>query len=291
VTNQISQIPVLSVIIPVKNMAGKLSYLQRLLHESIGYSLEIIIVHDIGDAKTGDDLKRIIGDNPEIHIHLIEGYFGGPGQSRNAGLAISTGIWVIFWDSDDLANVKETFNAIGIAEPSIEIIIGSYAHSRIVHGMVMQSELVVNESLETVALKPGLWRWIIRRNLANSSKFGNSRMGEDQLFLARLLPVERNILFFRVAIYEYFQGNQSQLTGDMHAMNEVVDTISQFEIEKFATGTEWFSYTLYFKLLVTGIKKGNAKVKFQCFLKGIINLCSNPQNLSRKTRILWKLWQ
>ena len=89
----------LTVIIPVHKMSGRLHEVRLMIEAATSYN--VIVVHDVGDFETGEQLKEIIDSNQARTISLIEGNFGSPGAARNAGLRVANSTWVTFWDCDD----------------------------------------------------------------------------------------------------------------------------------------------------------------------------------------------
>jgi glycosyltransferase involved in cell wall biosynthesis len=118
--------PLLSVIVPVTKMAGKMNLLASWTIHTLDLNIEVIIIHDIGDLATGTELKKLIHENSLSNVILIEGRYGSPGFARNAGLEVATGEWFVFWDSDDRPLVNNVMLALSNASASDEIIIGNF---------------------------------------------------------------------------------------------------------------------------------------------------------------------
>jgi hypothetical protein len=89
--------PRVSVIIPNYNRAGMIGETIANMERQTLAPHEIIVVDD-GSSDGSVDFLRSLGDR----IRLIEQDNAGPGAARNAGLAIATGDYIQFFDSDDL---------------------------------------------------------------------------------------------------------------------------------------------------------------------------------------------
>ena len=98
--------PLLTAVVPISNMAGKLDILHSWLSQTYKYPMEVILVHDFKDLATGAELSLMLDTicNSQIKLFTVE--FGSPGLSRNFGLSKAGGSWIVFWDSDDLPNVN-----------------------------------------------------------------------------------------------------------------------------------------------------------------------------------------
>lgn len=91
--------PLLSVIVPVYNVAAYLrECLDSLLHQTY-HNLEIILVDD----GSTDDSPLICAEyaRKDERIHLITKVNGGLSSARNAGIEVARGEYVSFLDSDD----------------------------------------------------------------------------------------------------------------------------------------------------------------------------------------------
>ena len=224
-----SQTKKATIVVPIKNMAGKLSNLESWLGTALQFEIEVILILDGCTDQTDTEL-RLAGYYSYSNCIQIYTTGIGPGMARNLGLQNAKGTWVCFWDSDDIGDVKQLLNGIAILEANnAEVGIGGYrigfqgfdtkeAQIRI---------LPVNNSLGTVALNPGIWRMIFNRNLLTDCKFGKSSMGEDQVFLANALTMSPKIWFFDFSLYTYFKGIPNQLTSFNIDKGELLTSISE----------------------------------------------------------------
>ena len=93
----------LTAIVPVTKMAGKLQHFEEWLSICRGLPIEIIVCHDVQDDQTGPELTKIFESlNLENKLIFLEGTYDSAGLARNAGIPLASGEWIVFWDSDDL---------------------------------------------------------------------------------------------------------------------------------------------------------------------------------------------
>ena len=216
-----SNAKLLSVIVPLTQMAGRMANLASWLAKSTDLPMSIIIVHDIQDPRTSVELEDLIKKYGNLDIKIIEGSFGSPGLARNAGLKSPLATWTVFWDADDLPHPQEVLGALAKVDVHSEVVIGNFKTNS--HQGITTSKH--REHIENVALNPGLWRMVFRSSVISGMSFSSTRMGEDQLFLIDLNLGSRKIDYSDKDFYQYFQGNPMQLTLSQDSVNEVEKTL------------------------------------------------------------------
>ena len=93
--------PKVSVIIPLYNAHPYLAELKQLWEQTLN-DFELILVDDCSQDDTWEQLQRFKSDYPERTIILARNERNlGPGGTRNHGLSLSSGQYVIFLDGDD----------------------------------------------------------------------------------------------------------------------------------------------------------------------------------------------
>ena len=117
----------ISVIIPVYNAE---KYIRETLDSIIKQSyknLEIILIDNGSKDRSPDIIQKYEAKYPEIH--MIEGSGKGPGASRNRGLKLAKGDYIVFADADDYLPDKEIFcKYINLAEQTdADIVVSNYA--------------------------------------------------------------------------------------------------------------------------------------------------------------------
>jgi len=117
----------LSIIIPVCNVEKYIgSCLKSIYRQGLSEKdFEIIVVND----GSTDGSMQVVGDIKELHhnISIINQENAGPSVSRNAGMDVATGEYVLFVDSDDLL----MDNGLGVLlqkamESSADMIVADY---------------------------------------------------------------------------------------------------------------------------------------------------------------------
>jgi glycosyltransferase involved in cell wall biosynthesis len=253
-----SQAKKATIIVPIRNMAGKLSNLESWLGIALQLEIEVILILDGCTDKTDEQL-RMAGYFSYTNCVPIYTTGIGPGLARNLGLQNAKGTWVSFWDSDDIGDVKNLLEGIAILEASnSEVGIGNYQVS--LQGFdsfeAQMKSLPVKNPLDSVIINPGIWRMIFHRNLLVNCKFGQSRMGEDQVFLASTLTLSPKIWFFDFSIYTYFKGIPEQLTSFNVDKLEILTSISEIESILSESKIEYrkYLYAMILRLSLTLLK-------------------------------------
>lgn len=208
-------IPSLSIVIPIAPQSFEVESVSRIV-KGIGKDVELILVFD----GFGDELPKEFSSynfSYSERIRILGTNSRNPGASRNLGLANSNGLWVAFWDSDDFVDLHEFEIAFSEElKSSSDIVIYDYMISRKsakLESKVHETKIRHHGSINCVALTPGLWRMIFRRELIQNLKFSSACWGEDQLFFAQILKSNPVISFSEHAYYKYRVGFSNQLTS------------------------------------------------------------------------------
>ncbi len=240
---------------PVSRMANELGELESWIRDSSNLDIEIVIVHDIQDNETAEQLGSLIKDLQDYRVKFIQENVNSPGLARNLGLRIAQGQWIAFWDSDDLPDVKEALASINENLDS-DIIVGRYT----THQRSSGSEEVSNESdlnLRKVGINPGMWRMLFRNNVLADKQFSSIQMAEDQVFIAELNFDSRSVSFTNRVLYKYFKGRPNQLTN---SELRITDFLTAFELILIAQKQQKsplhsINFVMLSRILVTTFKK------------------------------------
>jgi glycosyltransferase involved in cell wall biosynthesis len=122
--------PSVSVVIPTHDRPESLSRAIESALEQTVQPLEVIIVDDLGLPSTEDAVLRFAGGaNVVRYIDAAASTVKGPGASRNAGAALTTGEMIAFLDDDDewlTSYLEEALAARSATEPLDVVITWAY---------------------------------------------------------------------------------------------------------------------------------------------------------------------
>ena len=216
--------PELTAIIPVGPLAGHLNQLKETLMKCREFPIQVVIVCDDYEDGTIAELEVLLEGNFN-NIQLITGHFGGPGPARNAGLHVAISPWVAFWDADDYPDPQESYRSLqGTQDEGIDLICHQYSiNDANSLNKIYQSDLRDSDrdNLRAVGTQPGIWRFLFARDLISDSEFIDSRMGEDQEFLARMFTKKPKIKFVKNSNYRYLVSRSGQLTGNKSNISQL----------------------------------------------------------------------
>lgn len=88
-----------SIIIPAWNTAEYISHALTSCLEQEYMDLEILVINDASTDKTADVVAKFAKEDARIKLFSIE--HGGVSRARNYGIAMSSGEYIVFLDSDD----------------------------------------------------------------------------------------------------------------------------------------------------------------------------------------------
>ena len=262
--------PLLTAVMPVTRMAGKLSHLEPLLDQCVSLGIEVVIIHDEQDSKTGDELREILTQVDSKLITLITKTLHSPGKARNLGIAIAQGDWICFWDSDDKPIPEDFLEMVHQAMNSNhEVALGKF---RLIGEVVRK---IYGNSETEIGRMPGIWRFAFKKEFLKGETFPDYRMGEDQVFLARILVRTQKLFRYQSVVYEYSNINLGQLTQNRIAILELRFAIQDMlKIVSCSQGSVGIAPIFLSRQIITLLKEGTLGIKLETFgfiIKGVKN--------------------
>lgn len=216
----------LFLIVPVTRLSGKEKNLRNWILKLSSPEVSVLLAHDVQDSSTARILQSILAEARNSRIHLIDSTLNSPGLTRNLGIGYLQSDWTWFVDADDLPEISDALTIIEMANKDSEVLIANYS-LMFIDSKQKNKTLINSQTLESVAMNPGLWRMIFRTDQINEHKFKKYRMGEDQLFLMDFGIFHRRVQFFQTSIYTYFKNVHGQLTSRKKDILEITDVISE----------------------------------------------------------------
>ena len=250
---------ILSVVVPVTRMAGKLHNLDSWLAHVNDYPIQVIIVHDIQDSRTSVELDLLLDKICSDKISLIEGEFNSPGLARNEGILHAIGAWIAFWDSDDVPHLAEVFKAISSAPPGICTLICRFqVVSNETKSVKWEApKFGESDNSAVIAAFPGLWRMIFRRDIIGKTRFREFHMAEDHIFIIEGNFFGGYIAFIDRIIYSYYIGVPGQLTSHKEKISALPYVISEI-IALDRKHWSLLDLRLIARIILTAVAKGDS---------------------------------
>ena len=277
-----SEEPLISIVVPIHKMAGRLSNLERVLKDAQSGNLpiEFVLVHDGNDIGTSNDLKIL---SEKYQVSVVQGNFNSPGLARNYGMENTKANWIAFWDSDDVGNPNALTEAVSKANSHTNILIGGYRTHLISNDQVSKI-FMPSRKLDKLMINPGCWRFVFRKEFILETKFPKMKMGEDQVFLAKLRIDESQVTFIDDCFYTYFIGNMNQLTSSASSVAEVLEATKEigefiqnnYEVKKYI-------YVINARLILSALKNG------QISFVGFLSLLFKPRVSGIQKKLEWIL--
>lgn len=273
-----------SIIIPFYNEEKDIELcLKKVLSQSLK-NIEIICINDCSTDKTAEIIKHMqMKDN---RIILVEQEKLGVGEARNKGMQVASGEYIIFMDADDCFYTDEAVNLLykKIKEVRADVCGGNYVVDSILQQAV-ENEGWVNFFEQQITI--GFWRFIYKRKfiINNNILFPNTSMGQDLVFLIRVLSKARRyygindiIYNYRIDLNERKYYKAERLFGDIKStllIKEIADANNLKKLSEWCENSLSYSGKIYAsELMATKIEeirilreevsnkiKGNIKIK------------------------------
>ena len=212
--------PKISVIIPVYNVE---MYLDRCIKSVVGQTyrnIEIILVDDGSSDKSGSMCEEWA--EKDSRIRVIHKENGGLSDARNAGLAIATGEYISFIDSDD--SVSKHF-----LEYMLKTIIDTnsdlvecgrtdiYDDIEIYNEEVFSQHKIhsydINKAMELLVdnniIYQTVWDKLYKREVITGISFKKNKLHEDEFFTWRVILQCKRVTKIEVPLYNYYHRDGS----------------------------------------------------------------------------------
>ncbi|MCG7494966.1 glycosyltransferase [Thalassobius sp. Cn5-15] len=226
-----SPAPLISVIVPLYNVAAYVGACLASLRAQRFEAFEVIVVDDgSSDDSVLQAEAAIVGD---ARFRLIRQTHRGLGAARNAGLNLARGAFIAFVDSDDrvtpeyLQQMHQALVesgadwvacAIAFCEADGRQVYHPVPHSGI-HGQADRHRSGQVRRCEfgnwgdVIRHFPSAWNKLYRRDLIGDVRFPEGTWFEDHGFFARLAAHSDHILHLAMPLYVQTRGRAGQITA------------------------------------------------------------------------------
>ena len=230
----------ISVIIPVYNVEKEVAKCINSVINQTYSNLEIIIVND---GSTDESLK-VCQKYCDERIRIIDKSNGGLSDARNAGMAVATGEYILFVDSDDYIEEEtcERFMKI-MASNNPDLVVGDYyiengltkklvQHKCLISGKTYSRDEYLSAAIRNNELRMEAWLNLYNTEFMkkNNFKFKKGIYHEDMQLTPNILVKADTILYVENAFYHYVQrsGSIMHQSNQKKRMNDTINIYRQW---------------------------------------------------------------
>lgn len=209
----------ISVVVPMYNVEDYLESCVSSLTNQTYKNLEIILVDDgspDNSGKIADELAR-----KDSRIKVIHKQNGGLSDARNAGMAVATGDYMMFADSDDLLTETACEKLVSeLEKEEADYVIGNYINCNedgefwekpvFNTGKYKSFELNIKDYKDSFfIMNSGVWNKIYRRDFIEKLglKFVIGLPAEDAIFTTYCFIKSKKVTYIPEIVYVYRQRN------------------------------------------------------------------------------------
>jgi glycosyltransferase involved in cell wall biosynthesis len=269
----------LSAIVPIAGFLNGEEPFDSWFNTKIDSRVEVILVLDSSDEVLTGEINEKIAQSTNTKVTLLSSSARNPGETRNIGLAAATGSWICFWDSDDYPVIDQVLeNVIEAEENYYQISVGNYLiGEHIKNHPVKFLDVQGARNLSDLYSNPGLWRMAFKRDVIKDVEFPNFRMGEDQIFLFKILATLPRIHFSSRITYKYMIYSDHQLTKSPEALRDVLLSFKKCISIYEDNPSKELAIGLY-RLFITTMKIGGTRMRFSA-LGNLLRIWSTTPSL------------
>lgn len=292
----------ISIIVPIYNTE---KYLCRCLDSIITQSysnIEIILVDD-GSKDSSPSICDEYAQKDK-RIIVVHKENGGLSSARNAGLAVATGEYIGFVDSDDYVS-KDMYKILAENIPSDECAISNvmcvrsdesgktwpssvpHTSDKTISSLDFVKELMLHIGDVSVCTK------LFPKQIFNNIKFREGSLNEDLLFMLDVLAEINTVYFVGCVGYYYFVRSESissgygkaviDMVGNSLKVKELLDE-SYPELNKYTSRFTLYQHMAYLLLVPEGDANKNNKVYVDAIRYIRKHTLSNLNNPYLKTK-------
>lgn len=204
--------PLISVIIPIYNVE---KYLARCVDSIVNQTyknLEIILVDDGSPDRCPQMCDDYAKKNSRIKV--VHKKNGGLSDARNAGIAVATGEYISFIDSDDWIDL-ETYDLVLEKMLATNSQIGAFNLKSVSDSnfkteynenyIVIDSQKAIENTIDNVNVRTVVWNKLYHRSVLENLSFRVGKLNEDEFFTFYALSNAQHIVYLFRQLYFYYQ--------------------------------------------------------------------------------------
>lgn len=207
----------ISVIVPVYNAEKFLNKCIESVEKQTYNNWELLLIDDGSSDKSAEIMKAACERDSRIkEFHQMN---AGPGITRNRGINLATGDYIVFLDADDYID-SEYFSLLSLEDGKDVVFIDVNQVTN--NGKILKKEFMsdykkwnknrIIRAQMTGKIPWGGWRKAVKRDLLieNHIEFTEHNIGEEALYSFCVLNKSNSIGFIEKAVYFYVNHENSQ---------------------------------------------------------------------------------
>lgn len=216
--------PTVSVIIPVYNaQEGIKQCLDSLLNQSFT-DFEIILLNDGSTDNSLEVVEKYAAVNDFIRV--IDKENEGVAKTRNKGIQLANGKYIVFIDNDDFIDsdyLERFYNAID--QEQLDIVLGGYKRVNQEMKTLFKQDLTQSEWSKYIVVAP--WARIYRTSFLtdNNIQFFDYPIGEDVVFTLTAYNLTEKIKIIDYNGYNWFFNEKSISNTSQRGFNPNIDIV------------------------------------------------------------------
>ena len=224
-----------SVIVPVYNVAQYVAECLNSLLNQTYRNLEIIVVDD---GSTDNSLQICNTFLSDTRVKVFHKENGGLSDARNYGLEKATGDFVLFIDSDDFLDldmIRVLYSNLQSTNSDISIC-GSYKYyskDKVIPNQ-KNCELVCLDRIKAIEwlydfdhYGVGVWNKLFKKNIFDGIKFPYKKLSEDYFVMFKIFYKAEKICYESKPLYNYRQ-RQNSITKNRTTSFDVIEAHDLF---------------------------------------------------------------
>ena len=262
--------PLVSIIVPVYNVAN---YLKKCLDSLVAQTyraIEIILIDD-GSTDTSGQICDTYNQKFK-NIIVVHSTNSGQAAARNKGLSLATGEYIGFVDSDDWVepDMYESLVNTALLENSDMVMCGYKAcypnkiieFSRNTYKTENLSVIEFVNGLQTQKTKCVVWNKLFKREMLKSVFFVEGQLFEDAYFINDILRKRMSMCYIDAALYNYRLGRPGSTVSSFDNkrvnvllefnkfLNELYETYNKEDLIYYRIYLQQFSMNLYYQAVL-----------------------------------------
>jgi hypothetical protein len=219
--------------------------------ETVNSIKKVLLIFDNFDIENqeifNNFLRKEISSNK---LSTLNCNYGNPGEVRNYGMNECETSHVVFWDSDDIPNVKGIDN-FDFENQKDDIFIFGFSIKTEWNNEIRNYQ----PNIFGLVRNLGIWRMIFSMRFIDSTniRFPNFKLGEDQVFFSDLASLNPSIKFIKKNLYVYIKSSRYHLTTDPKIRSELWKAKSLLR-KIYKRNHKLLSFMIYMRVFVTCFK-------------------------------------